>query len=237
MIQFDSMVVNGDSYSAASADIGRVYSDYLREYFPVPVYNYAVPGSSNDRIFRSTIEYVNQHLENSHRPLVIVGLSFIRRIEVWYYGNREITVPDSSQSPNSRLVTLDFLLNEKIASADQKSMVPPDLEVHKKLTDFYTNVYLLSNWLEKLQLPYLFFSAARNTDCPPHFFPYDDALSTTQWCKNNPRIYNLHDFCIMNWALENDPQANATTGHLSGQGHEKFSKVLKNILEDLNETI
>jgi hypothetical protein len=41
----------------------------------------------------------------------------------------------------------------------------------------------------------------------------------------------------MNWALENDPQANATTGHLSGQGHEKFSKVLKNILEDIGSAM
>jgi len=228
---FDSILINGDSYSAPGKEGQKVYADYLGESYSVPVSNYAVSGSNNDRIARSTIEYVHLHLHR--RPLVIIGWSFIRRIEVWYYGDKSIFVPDQIQNPDSKLVTLDFLLNKGYATIDQKASILPDPEIHKKLTDFYTNLFFLANWLEKLDLPYLFFSAAKNTDCPVECFPYIKNLSTTQWCVKNQYIYNLHDFCIMNWALQNDDQCSPVTGHMSSKGHRKFSQVITKILEKI----
>lgn len=231
MKPFDSILVNGDSYSAS--DRGeKVYADYLGELYSVPVQNYAVSGSNNDRITRSTIEYVTKHLNHNQRPLVIIGWSFVRRIEVWYYGDKRISVPDQNHNIDSKLVTLDTLLNKGYATLDQKASILPDIEIHKKLTDFYTNLFFLANWLEKLDLPYLFFSGAKNTDCPVECFPYIKNLSTTQWCMRNRFFYHLHDFCIMDWAFENDDLCDPVTGHLSSEGHEKFSKVLAHIVEE-----
>lgn len=232
MKSFDSILVNGDSYSA-SQEGKKVYADHLGELWSVPVHNYAVIGSNNDRITRSTVEYVHKHLDNNQRPLVIIGWSFIRRIEVWYYGAKNISVPDQAQHPDSKLVTLDFLLSQGYATLEQKMLITQDIEIHKKLTDFYTNLFFLGNWLDKLDLPYFFFSGAKNTDCPVECFPFIENLSTAQWCATNRSIYHLHDFCIMNWAFDNDVQCSPETGHLSSEGHKKFSKILADLIKEI----
>jgi hypothetical protein len=53
-----------------------------------------------------------------------------------------------------------------------------------------------------------------------------------KWCANNKHFYRLHDFCILNWAKENDPDAHPVTGHLSEQGHKKFTSLLQEIIQD-----
>ena len=81
-------------------------------------------------------------------------------------------------------------------------------------------------------IDYFWFSGARNTDCPIQSFPYIMSLSQVAAVTADPNILKLHDFCIMNWAQENDPDANPATGHLSESGHKKFAELL---LEQLNQ--
>lgn len=226
-MKYDCIFINGDSYSAPNNH--KVYGDFLSEKFNVPVKNFALPGSNNQRILRSSIEYLNELKSEYKNPLVIIGWSFIRRIEVWYYGNNEKllrTMPDSAQS---RLITLDRVIGAGEATLEQKALINEDLFVHKQLIDFYTNLYMFAHTLESQNLSYLFFSAARNTDCPIHCFPYINSLSQVQWIANNKNVYKLHEFCIMNWAKEHDNDSHPVTGHLSELGHKKFAELLYNI--------
>jgi len=75
------LYVNGDSYSAPDEKF-KVYSEILGEKLSVPVVNDAMAGSSNDRIFRTTLEYISS-LGDDEKPLVIIGFSFLTREETW----------------------------------------------------------------------------------------------------------------------------------------------------------
>ena len=244
MTKFDCIFINGDSYSAEKgylclADKDKVYGNFLSRILNIPVKNVAIPGSSNDRILRSSIEYINELKQQYQNPLVIIGWSFIRRIEVWYYGDDTKilkNVPDIKFNEHSKLCTLDFLINKNEASLEQKILVNEDMHIHKALTDFYTKLYLFATMLESQNLKYLFFSAAKNIDCPTSCFPFIDSLFQTNWIKQNPSVYQLHEFCIMNWAKKNDPEAHPVTGHLSTVGHEKFAHYLLDVMINKNLT-
>jgi len=231
---FDCVLINGDSYSAKN-DKHKVYADFLQQQLGVPVYNYAWPGSNNQRIIRSTLENIHQY----KNPLVLIGWSFIRRLEVWYYGEKQSLInriPDRDQkidnSKQPRFVTLDVLLHADEATLEQKCLVNEDLFVHKQLTDFYTSLYMFAHTLESMNINYKFFSAAKNTDCPINWFPYIESLHQVQWCAHNKNFYKLHDFCILNWSKDNDQDAHPVTGHLSETGHKLFANLLQEIIQE-----
>jgi hypothetical protein len=230
-MKYDCILINGDSYSASIPN-KKVYGDFLSEHFGIPVKNFARSGSNNQRILRSSIEYIQEVKSEYQNPLVIIGWSFIRRLEVWYYGNNKKLINQMPDSLQSRFITLDHVMNAGEATLEQKALINEDLFVHKQLMDFYTNLYMFANILESQNLNYVFFSAARNTDCPMHCFPYIESLQQVKWVANNPNIFKLHDFCIMHWAKENDPESHPITGHLSEDGHKKFSNFILNNLLD-----
>ena len=98
-MNYDCILINGDSYSAPTNY--KVYGNFLSEKLGIPVINFAIPGSNNQRILRSSIEYLQQIKSEYSNPLVVIGWSFIRRIEVWYYGNNQKllnAIPDSVAS-------------------------------------------------------------------------------------------------------------------------------------------
>ena len=229
-MNYDCILINGDSYSAPEKNT-KVYGDFLSDYFGVTVKNFAVHGSNNDRILRSSIEYLHEVKSKYNNPLVIVGWSFIRRIEVWYNGNNQNllnTMPDSDQS---RFITLDWVLNSGEATLEQKALLNDEQAIHKQLMDFYTNLYLFARTLESQNISYRFFSAAKNTPYPISNFCYLNSLEQVQWVVNNPNIFKLHDFCISDWAKENDSNC-SSTGHLSEHGHKKFTSFIQENLLD-----
>ena len=229
-MQYDKILVNGDSYSAEEGCDGPVWADYLQDKTGIPVINRAFIGSSNQRIVRSTLEYLSE-IDGAKKPLVIIGWSYIRRIEIWYYGRGlELRIPDrlpGDDITKPRLCSLDWLLPpyQDIATPEQKALLPDVMEVHKALTDFYTSLYMLAHTLEAKGIDYLFFSGADNTDIGLEAFPYVNGLSQVQWCTNNKKFYQLHDFSIPNYAIKNDSDR-SDTNHLSTSGHDKFSTFL-----------
>jgi hypothetical protein len=231
---FDCILVNGDSYSAK--DNGhQVYADFLQEHLGMPVYNIARSGSNNQRITRSTLEKIHQY----KNPLVLIGWSFINRIEVWYYGHNpdiiQNLIPDQDitldVTKRPKFITLDHLIARNEATLEQKCLINDNFFVHKQLTDFYTNLYMFAHTLESMDIPYKFFSAACNTESPINCFPYIESLNQVQWCTQNKNFYKLHDFCIPGWAKENDPDSHPITGHLSEHGHKKFASFLQEIIQ------
>jgi hypothetical protein len=226
-MKYDCIIVNGDSYSAVPRkNPHKTYSDFLSDSLGIPVINYAREGSNNKRIVRSTVEYLFDIQSQYQNPLVIIGWSFVRRQEVWYYGTNKELIQRMLDNSESRLITLDFLLNANEATLEQKAMLLPDAQIHKALTDFYTDLYMLSNCLKGQNIDYFWFSAARNTDCPINCFPYINSLKQVSAVTADPNIFKLHDFCIMDWGKENDTDADPVTGHLSPNGHKKFANWL-----------
>lgn len=237
-MMYNCVLLNGDSYSANTH--WPTYGEYVSRSLNLPIYNIAYPGSNNDRILRSTIEKVLELKNQNFTPLVIIGWSFVRRLEVWYYGhNARVTAKTPDRTSKSlhaepRFVSLETLIAENEASMEQKCLIQQDLCVHKQLTDFYTKIYLCAQFLQLHGLPWFMFSAAKNIDMPVKSFPYIESLSHVQWCQHQPNIHNLHEFCVINWAKDHDPHCNPVTGHLSSTGHEKFATVILDCLRSIN---
>jgi hypothetical protein len=226
---FDCLFLNGDSYSALSLD--RItYGEFLSQKLNVSLINKAVLGSNNDRIIRSSIESIADLLEAGRTPFVIIGLSFIRRIEVWYYGKNKYLlskIPDcnSNQAPKINLITLDHLISANEITTGQKELFIETTDtLHKRFIDFYMNLFLFCNWLEKLNLRYFIFSPASNVECTAYSLNISE-LVFIDWCNSNPNIWKLNDFCFLDWAKEHDKDADIT-GHLSTHGHKKFADIL-----------
>ena len=231
-MMFDSVIVNGDSYSAPNSQF-RVYAEYIAKKLNVPLVNLALVGSNNERILRSSIEYLST--TNFNSPLVLIGWSFVRRLEVWYYGNNKKVlgrVPDQSheEHKNLRLITLDHLINENAATIEQRALINEDLFVHKQLVNFYTNLFLFSTFLQKEHINYFFFSAAKNNEIPLHCFPAIENLSMSQSVVRDPNVYKLHNFFIQDWSKKHDPESISATGHLSASGHKNFADYLLTLL-------
>lgn len=218
------LLVNGDSYSE-SCDF-PVYADHLASHWKTSVTNLSLAGSNNDRICRSTVEHIEKLDLSNTKPFVVIGWSFIRRLEVWYYGQNEKIlkrIPDKLDQDNyNRFITLDFLLPDN-ATLEQKCLIQEDLFVHKQLVEFYTKIFFLANYLESKNIDYLFFSGAKNCEVPLHCFPSLEKMSLIQNVANNKKIFKLHNFYIMDFALRNDPYCDKGTGHLSESGHKKFA--------------
>lgn len=237
---YDCIIVNGDSYSASHTN-DMVYSDHVSQHLNIPVFNIAKPGSSNDRITRSLIEKVLEISSSYNSILVLVAWSFIRRKEVWYYGNNEnvfFRMPDASPDPakltkNLRLVTLDFLLNLNEATLEQKALIDTAGNIHKQLVDFYTHVFLTSQFLKNNNIDYRFFSGANNSDIKISAFPAIENLQQVQAVLNDSNVFQLHNFSVQSWAQSNDPYHKPQTGHLSAQGHKAFSNwIIERIIQN-----
>lgn len=227
----DCIFVNGDSYSVPGGLITKVYGHWLAEHFNVPLVNLSVEGSNNDRILRSSLEWLsNTEYKN---PLVIIGWSFLSRMEVCYYGDNPAIInriPDR-ENVNSRMVTLDYLLNANQATVEQKALVIDSDTLDKQLLDFYTDLYLFSKLLDSKDINYFFYSAARNTDSEVTCYPAISGLQIVQDVINNPKIYQLHTHCTMNWALANDTECSKDTGHLSLTGHKLWAEKLLTLIQ------
>jgi hypothetical protein len=73
--------VNGDSYSRSN---GNNYGDYLSEMYTQSLMHKGIPGSSNNRIFRTTTrDILKLKNQNVTDVKVVIGLTFIYRTEIW----------------------------------------------------------------------------------------------------------------------------------------------------------
>lgn len=239
----DIMLVNGDSYSARAPGT-KVYADHLSDTWNLELCNLARPGSNNDRILRSTTEAIIHFRSQKRRPIVILGLSFVRRQEVWLT-DMDPTTRQRCQEvypiiKNDELIlpvaTLDWVANQPRYQDRFKHLVVEDFYVHKRLLDFYCNLFLFQQFLKSSDIPYFIFSAARNTDCPINCFPTIDHLASVKSVTSDPAIYGLHEHCVMDWAQVNDPDHAKETGHLSPAGHVSYSQWLQSKMEEIYGT-
>lgn len=239
-MRYDCILVNGDSYSAPNGN--PVWADFLAKKMAMPVTNLAVPGSNNKRILRSTIECLESDNMLGKRPLVIIGWSFLSRQEIWYYGNKKEVLdraPDNhNRDSQSRLqfITLDWILGTKEATDYHKNLVidTPN-EKHKMIVDFYTDLFLITQYLKAKNLDYFFFSSGFQEECNPYWFRPATDLHLCYQVLNNPAIKNFSDFSLAKWSKENDPNCSQPTWHLSTTGHEKFSQFLKDSIYDIQQ--
>jgi hypothetical protein len=232
-LTYDCIIVNGDSYSARTDDLS--WADALAKKLNVPVVNLAAQGCCNDRILRSTIEYLEK--SSFIHPLVIIGWSFVTRIEVWYQGNNQHLLsrsPDNQdRDPDSRLrfLTLTWITTDtpKEVTDEYKSLIALPTDYHKIIVDLYLKIFLLTEYLKKHNMDYFMFSGASNDEWHINDLKPATDYSFCQSVNDDPKISPLCEFSLAQWARDNDP-ACTPTFHLSPQGHIEFADYLYQLM-------
>ena len=238
----DILYVNGDSFTAEDwtvKDRPLVWPDYLSHIINLELCNSAIIGSSNVRIFRRSISDIIQFLNNGKTPLVLIGLSFIRRQEVWeeniFCCDREH--PFDKNGSLSGPTTLDKAV--KRASGYNLDYYKTKIlievtDVKNMVLDFYMELFLFVSWLEKNNLNYYIFSAANNTYESPdnHDYAFLKEFNFFNEIIHNPKIDDLHNFSFVNWSSNLSDYIKNDSGHLSSSGHEKMANFLYKKLID-----
>jgi len=210
---YDCIIVNGDSYTAETTE-HMVYSQYISATSDHHhVLNYAMAGSSNRRIFRSTLEQVLQAKKDFNNILCIVGYSFLHRKEIWYEGNDQDVL---NKCYDTKMITASWL--------DENIPTFYELNDNLVLTQFYDDMFMFYNTLENLNCKYYIFSAAENI-FSMHDKNHLENLYTYKMCKSNENIVPMGSFCIKQFA-ESKQMTKNNTGHMTQQGHREFAKHL-----------
>jgi hypothetical protein len=228
-VQDKILYVNGDSYSARSNNFS-VYDKFVAEKLNLNYINKAIPGSSNARIFRDTLEDCISFLSQQIIPHVILGLSFVTRDEVWRDDADEQLLRKFNNSLG-KFVTVDYFGKEQLSTEEIYRII--DSNINTQMVHFYTELYMLINTFENLNIPYFIFSAADNEDFKRLNWIYLKSLSMFKSILQNKNILDLHEFNIPAWAKKNKILT-TESGHLLGADeHKIFAEYLiKNHLSD-----
>lgn len=165
--------------------------------------NIGLPGSSNGRIFRSTLEYLTN---NNDVGFVVIMLTFWSRFEA-PWGSENIPLEGKWVSYASNGIT-----NQIDSSRLDKS------EVELKLLDNYitdrfkydlgfeyfdklaTEIITFAGWLDSIGIPYVMFNPCE------HLWSYSNGYYNTdklKWLRNNPRIIDIENFLANQWMHDN----------------------------------
>jgi len=216
----NEIFINGDSYSATTQHT-TTYSQYLKNLTDTTVINQAMAGGSNDRIFRTTLEYCLGCTADK-TPLIMIGFSFIPREETWLE-NIDAYAQKIKDYPGSKFVTTDWINYKDLDCLTKQAII--DQNINKQMINFYTKLFMLTQTLQRLGFPYFLFSAADNTDYKNLNWDSLRSLKLYQAVLQDPNIFDLHQFNIPKWAKDH-VLTTTETGHLYTDGHEKFANFL-----------
>ena len=144
------LFTNGDSNTFGSELLtNNSWPVMLSKKLNCTVDNYAIPGSSNDKIIRETIDYVVNNLNNADNLIVVLGFTEMSRIELF------------SDESNSWI---------QIANNDGGDKIKYSKLYYKTLHSFvydsvmfWQKTLLLQSFLEHYKVKYLFFSCFKDS--------------------------------------------------------------------------
>ena len=214
--------INGDSFSALNPSF-KVYSDHLKELLDTDVINYAVPGSSNHRILRTTLDFI---IENGFDYYFIIALSYVSRREVWYNNGWHEKIKDLNKDNPVKLITESFVIDDIINTSLINKQEFLTRNINQELIYLYKDLWLLQNLLINNNSNYLIFSGANNTDRADIEWDIIKNQPMYKILKEDKNIIDLYLFNIPTWAKNNNIQIKPT-GHLLKDGHKIFADYLK----------
>ncbi len=227
--------INGDSHTSGSElyyPKQDAYSYKLAELLSMEVVsNPAIGGASNDRILRTTLDYLKDcEANNSYPDFILIGWSESCRTDWFYDGDYKSTFSEEF-SPNKTNEVNSFRANYHWDTYRQP-------EIRSALTKyFHERMYDLHLHLNHLKIPHLFFMGVyplpTELDCPdfsllPNF---DNSIIEYDW---NNRFWKVYDIegSFLTWG-RNQGYEVTKWSHLKEDAHEHFAQVLyKHILDN-----
>jgi len=199
------LYVNGDSHSVGvGAD--KNFAQHLANRFNLTLVNQASVGASNQKIIRTTREY----LKNNTPALVVIGWSTWER-EEWLHEGQYYNV----NSSGSESLPKDLEEQYKTWVSEQNA----DL-VDIKSQYCHQEIYKLHQDLEIKNVPHVFFN------CMYNFFSIQKQLD---W--NNKYLGPYDNNSSYYWYLKNHGYKTDKWYHYGADGHQIWADVLINYIE------
>jgi len=126
------------------------------------IINYAVGAASNDRILRTTTEYVKHlTLEQKQETLVVIGWTIPDRAEI-YLNDKQGRADYCSWNATQRFSDIDRIHELNFLTRIDKlweQYVMDVFDYHSNIQRFFQHSYLLANLLENNGIKYYFFNS------------------------------------------------------------------------------
>jgi hypothetical protein len=198
-------------------------------------------GGSNDRIVRTTIDYVrNLTIEQRNSTVIIIGWTLTNRNEICLTDPHNVPIwfRFNATRKFSETLTLDQTLGpEQIESIDNfhKLWLTDIFNEYERVHCYFQGAYLLSNLLENLGIRYYFFNAL------PVWFVFGDELaeqiqtdfgSWLSWHNNHTNIQDI-DYTMQHFVREHNYKI-APGGHPLVEGHRAWADHLLEAMRDRN---
>jgi hypothetical protein len=175
----------------------------LQKNLSVPnLINHALGAASNRRILRTTIKYLREtDIEQLRKTFVVIGWTVSARNELYIErpGGAAWQVFNPTQQFSTTYDRRIFTTEEDLARLDdfQKFHTAYVYNDYSGVFDYFQCTYLLSNLLENLQVPYLFFNAL-----PPWWAAGQDQTQCDilaefprelEWHTSHPNVLHYND--------------------------------------------
>ena len=186
--------------------------------------NPAIGGAGNDRIERTTKEFID-NCNGDYPDLIIIGWSEFNRMD-WFYEGKLTTYVSNDLPPK---------LSEKFDPKrykHEREFLNNEFALSTLSRYFQGRIYNFHCYLEHLKIPHLFFMAVdglgdftENLDGVIHHFDWNNKF----WNPYEPRPNNS----FLHWG-KNKGYTATKWDHLPEEAHEEFANILYNHLLEHN---
>lgn len=248
---FDTIYSNSCSFGAP--DQGhKVYADHIAEKFNAKLINQGVAGSCNRRIIRSSLRDLIDLHETSQNILMLIGLSFVSRTELW-----QTDLPPLNNDGHFHPIIIDHqkiswkekgLIDTIVPNVSDYARLPIKeyykqwlihLSLESEVTNLLTDLIMLTGWAKSKNIKYLVY-------CNTNTLPGEPQVGLTspfianlfQTVLNDKHIIDLWNFSFKDYALSckfipKDYNIYGEHGHPNAEAHQSFAHLL---LDKLSQT-
>jgi len=244
--------VNGDSYSKSN---GKNYGDYLSKIYDQPLLHKGIPGSSNNRILRTTTrDLLKLKKQNIVDVKVVIGLSFTFRTEIWIEDHgierwTKFEFDDGEFASFQAANNTDWWKVGPLQGETDTVQLPIEYKNYVKewiisnhadglVINTIYQASLLKNLCENLGYKFIIFWASDNTQDTARIDPEMDAIKEFSNEFNETNSIDLFNFSFVKHYfdlgyLPYDFDLYGKHGHPATEVHDIFGKRLYNIFEGI----
>jgi hypothetical protein len=237
------MIVYSNSCSYGIGYDHLSYSDYVADHLSAKLINEGRPGSCNRRIIRSSLRSLSQLCNDHDNILVLIGLSFIHRTEIWQPNIGAIDNDgdfhpiqllendlDWTQGLNTRHDNVHNYAVSEIKDYYKQWLLHYSKEA--EITNLLTDIIMFSSFCKNNKIKYLIFNNAENLSTTPDVdinSPFLAPLVTN--IKKDPNVIDLWNFNFCGYSINNgfrprDEEIWGIHGHHGEEAHKEFASVL-----------
>lgn len=245
----DLIYANSCSFGAPNQG-HKVYADHVAEKLNARLINQGISGSCNRRIIRSSLrDLMGLSSAKSGKILVLLGLSFMSRTELWQpdlpAANNDghfhpITVEHNKISWKDKGLIDTFVPNiSELARPAIKEYYKQwllHLSQESETTNLLTDVIMFTGWLKSHNMRYLIFNNTNVLPGEPQVGLTSPFISSLcQAVLDDKNILNFWEFSFKDFALSNnfvpkDYEKYGIHGHPGAEAHKLFGDFLSSLL-------